>query len=234
MDAGTRSTRHNGVVYAWLRRPVPGLRVARGDLLLARALSAATLWLAEAQVGDGGTLEEQHLRFPWQIQHDAAPVTPGPFLMVNEENRQDQEHVMAALNVFVTLPLALRRLWPLAAFAVQVAGVFAASSMLTVVSLVALLIGAASMAAAARRPVLALGIITVVSAALAVSFGENTPSIPSSFAPFALLLPVGLAGITLRSARLRAEAYQQRAEVLAREQDQATRAAVAKERARIA
>ena len=37
-----------------------------------------------------------------------------------------------------------------------------------------------------------------------------------------------------RSARLRAEASQERAEILAREQDQATRAAVAKEQARIA
>jgi signal transduction histidine kinase len=143
-------------------------------------------------------------------------------------------HVTAALNLVVTLPLAVRRLWPLAAFLVQLAGVFAASSAVTVFSLAALLIGAASMAAAARRPMLALGILTIASAALAASFARSTPNIPSSFAPFVLLLPVGLAGITLRAARLRAEAYQQRAEVLARERDQAARAAVANERVRIA
>jgi signal transduction histidine kinase len=207
--------------------------VARGDLLLALALSVATLWLAESQAGDvpGGT-HEQHVRFPWQIVDTAVPVTPGPQMVVTDDSRHD--HLTAALNLVVTLPLAVRRRWPLAAFVVQVAGVFAASSMLTVLSLVALLIGAASMAGTARRPVLALGILTVVAAALGVSFAESTPGIPSSLAPFVLLLPVGLAGITLRAARLRAEAYQQRAEALAREQDQATTAAVAKERARIA
>jgi signal transduction histidine kinase len=138
------------------------------------------------------------------------------------------------LNIVVTLPLAVRRLWPLAAFAVQFVGVFAARGTLTMVSLVALLIGAATMAAAARRPVLALSILTVVAAALAASFARHTPNIPNTFAPFVLLLPVGLAGITLRSARLRAEAYQQRADLLAREQELATRAAVTTERARIA
>jgi signal transduction histidine kinase len=233
MDATTPATRHNGVVYAWLRRPVPGLRVSRGDLLLALALSLATLWLAEVQVGDvpAGT-GEQHLRFPWQIQETAIPTGPGPEMVITHQDSQG--HLTAALNLLVTLPLAVRRRWPFAAFAVQVAGMFAASSVLTVFSLVALLIGAASMAAAARRPVLAMGILTVAAAGLASSFADSTPSIPGSVAPFALLLPVGLVGITLRAARLRAEASQQRAEALAREQDQATRAAVATERARIA
>src|SRR5207244_12623339 len=92
----------------------------------------------------------------------------------------------------------------------------------------------ATMAAAARRPVLALGALTGVAAALAASFAENTPNIPSTIAPFVLLLPVGLAGITLRAARLREEALRQRADLVAREQEQATRAAVASERARIA
>jgi signal transduction histidine kinase len=157
---------------------------------------------------------------------------PGPGIV--PDTQEHQGHGVAALNLFVTLPLALRRLWPLAAFLIQFVGVFAASSALSVFSLVALLIGAATMAGAARRPVLALGILTVVATALAVSFAKNTPNIPSSVAPFVLLLPVGLAAITLRAARLRAEAHQQRADLLAREQDQATRAAVASERARIA
>jgi signal transduction histidine kinase len=219
-------------VYAWSRRPVPGLRVARGDLLLALALSLATLWLAEDQVGDTG--QQRHVPFRWPIEDGPLP---GGVVRPPAAIREDDDgpsRVMAALNLVVTLPLAVRRLWPLAAFGVQLVGVFAASSAVTVFSLVALLIGAASMAAAARRPVLALGILTVVSAALAASFARSTPNIPSTFAPFVLLLPVGLAGIALRAARLRAEAHQQRADVLAREQEQATRAAVAKERVRIA
>jgi signal transduction histidine kinase len=234
MDAGTRTTRHNGVVYAWLRRPVPGLRVARGDLMLALALSAATLLLAEQQVGDTHVSQESfHVPITWNIQD--TPVQgpgPGPEMAVATGDRQD--HAAAALNVLVTLPLAVRRLWPLAAFVAQFAGVFAASGALTVFSLVAILIGAGTMAAAARRPALAMGILTVVASALAASFAQNTPNIPSSVAPFVLLLPVGLAGITLRAARLRAEASQQRADLLTLAQEQATREAVATERARIA
>jgi len=201
--------------------------------MLALALSIATLWLAEEQVGD--VQEPQHVTFSWHMRDPAIPgVAPGPGMAVADDNHRDR--VTAALNLIVTLPLAVRRLWPLAAFVVQCAGVFAvaASGTLTVFSLVALLIGAATMAAAARRPVLALGILTVVAAALAASFAKNTPNIPSTVAPFVLLLPVGLAGITLRAARLRAEAHQQRADLLARAQEQATRAAVATERARIA
>src|SRR5262245_18925821 len=58
------ATRHNGVVYAWLRRPVPGLWVARGDLLLALALTVATVWLAEAEVGDlHGETQQVHIKF---------------------------------------------------------------------------------------------------------------------------------------------------------------------------
>jgi len=219
------------VVYAWLRRPVPGLRVARGDLLLALALSLATLVLAEQQVGDAP--DTHPLPFAWNIQDPELPNgVPAPGFELDPQQHQD--HLAAALNLFVTLPLAVRRLWPLAAFLVQFAGVFAASAALTVFSLVAILIGAATMAAAARRPVLAMGILTVVAGALAASFAKNTPNIPSSVSPFVLLLPVGLAGITLRAARLRAEASQQRADLLAREQEQATQAAVATERARIA
>jgi signal transduction histidine kinase len=230
MDAGTRSTRHNGAVYAWLRRPVPGLRVARGDLLLTLALSVATLWLAEEQVGD--TQDPEHVTFSWHIGDTAIPVVPpGPAMVVGDDNR---DHLRAALNLLVTLPLAVRRLWPLAAFVVQFAGMFAASGAVTVFSLVAMLIGAATMAAAVRRPAVALGILTVVAAALAASFAKNTPNIPGTVAPFVLLLPVGLAGITLRNARLRGEAHQQRAELLARQHEQAAAAAVATERARIA
>jgi signal transduction histidine kinase len=205
--------------------------VAWGDLLLALALSFATLWLAEVQVGDAQ--ESQHVTFSWHVHDTAIPaVVPGPGPVVDDNNHRD--HVTAALSLLVTLPLAVRRLWPLAAFVVQFAGVFAASGALTVFSLVALLIGAATMAVAARRPLLALGILTVMAAALAGSFAKNTPNIPSTVAPFVLLLPVGLAGITLRAARLRAEAHRQRADLLARAQEQATRAAAAAERARIA
>ena len=53
-------------------------------------------------------------------------------------------------------------------------------------------------------------------------------------APFFLLLPMGLFGATIRAARSRADASSQRAELLEREREATTRAAVADERARVA
>lgn len=203
---------------------MPGLPVPRGDLLLALALSAAALLLDAGQLD--GVSEQHHEGF------SAGPATPS----WSETFAIRESRPAGWTTLIVTAPLAFRRPWPLAVLAVQVVGVFTVvtNGALTIVGLVALLIGAATMAAAARRPMVALGILTAVAVALAASFAENAPNIPSSFAPFVLLLPVGLAGITLRSARLRAEAYRQRAEALAREQERVTEAALATERSRIA
>src|SRR3954464_13397013 len=102
MDDGPRTTRHNGVVYAWLRRPVPGLRVARGDLMLALALSIATLLLAEDQVGDvHHSQESHHASLIWHMQDVAVPGVPsGPGMVIHEENGPG--HLAAALNLLVT------------------------------------------------------------------------------------------------------------------------------------
>lgn len=221
---------------AWLRRAVPGLRVSRGDLLLALVLSAATLWLAESQVGDDATGYQMgvvhSVRIPWHVQDGAAPAP----IVIPQPESGAAAHWIAALNLIVTLPLAFRRRWPLASFAAQFVGVFAATGGLALFSLVGLLIGAYTVAAMARRPVYALGMLTVGAGIAGVSFWHNSPNIdiPRPLAPVVLLLPVGLAGIAIRAARLRAEAYQQRAEALAREHEQATRVATAQERARIA
>jgi signal transduction histidine kinase len=225
-------------MYAWIRQPVPVLRVARGDLLLALALSLATLLLGRAQVG--GVPDN---RVSWGFQAataDDAGAAPWPRAAISVREASDEPGPPSpparALALFVTLPLAFRRRWPFGAFAVQAGGVFAAGAggAFTVVGLAALLVGAATLAAAARRPVLALGVLAGVAGAMAVAFSRHAANIPSGFAPFAVLLPVGLAGITQRAARLRAAAFQQWAEALAREQEQATRTAVATERARIA
>jgi signal transduction histidine kinase len=218
--------------------------VSRGDLLLALALSAATLWLAESQVGDhaaGARIVMVHsVKIPWHAPGDTDPgpaVIPQPEAGATDQDHGGAaEHWIAALNLIVTLPLAFRRRRPLAAFAAQFAGVFAATGGLTLFSLVGLLIGAYTVAATARRAAHALGMLAVGAGIVGVSFSHNKPNIdvPAALAPFALLLPVGLAGIAIRAARLRAEAYQQRAEALAREREQADRAAAAQERARIA
>jgi signal transduction histidine kinase len=81
-----------------------------------------------------------------------------------------------------------------------------------------------------------VSIATMLAAgALAAGFEADTwPQLPSWSGVFAILLPIGLFGIAIRTARGRAQASEQRAEALEREQQAATHLAVARERARIA
>jgi signal transduction histidine kinase len=85
-----------------------------------------------------------------------------------------------------------------------------------------------------RWPLLSLGALLVAAGLVAANFPSATPPLPGWSSPFAILVPIGLFGATIRAARARADASAQRAALLEREREAATRAAVAEERARIA
>jgi signal transduction histidine kinase len=75
----------------------------------------------------------------------------------------------------------------------------------------------------------------LAAAGLTAVVKHNTwPPLPEWAGAFAILLPIGLFGVAIQAARGRAHASDQRAEALEREQQAATRLAVAQERARIA
>jgi signal transduction histidine kinase len=102
------------------------------------------------------------------------------------------------------------------------------------VTFLAVLIGAYSLAAHGRSPLVSMAVLFLCAGAVALSFSNTTPPLPGWVTPFGLLLPIGLFGTTIRAARARADASSQRAQALEHEQQAATRAAVADERARIA
>jgi signal transduction histidine kinase len=97
----------------------------------------------------------------------------------------------------------------------------------------AVLVGAYSLAAGRCRPALSIGVLLTAATVTAVSL-QLTGTTQGLLFPFVVLLPVGLAGVTIRAARTRAEDSLRRAEELRQNQDAATRAAVEQERARIA
>ena len=137
------------------------------------------------------------------------------------------------LAVLTGAPLALRRRLPFAVMVVQFAGVFIVKE-IGWPGFLAVVLGAYSLARYGRSPLLSLGTLGVAAGLVAATFPNSSPDLPGWLTPFAILLPIGLSGTAIRSARARGDALGERAALLEREQEAATRAAVADERARIA
>jgi signal transduction histidine kinase len=132
------------------------------------------------------------------------------------------------------VPLIWRRRWPLACLAVQFAGLLPAETGVNAATLAALLIGAYSLAVYGRSALLSMSALLVAASVTAGVRTNTWPPLPERAGAFAILLPIGLFGVAIRAARSRARAAGQRAEALEREQQAATRLAVAQEQARIA
>jgi signal transduction histidine kinase len=142
----------------------------------------------------------------------------------------------AASNLLLTVPLAARRRAPLTVLGAQFVGAagVALGSGSSQLAFVAIPIGVYSLAAHGRRPWVSIGALLAIATGVAVVFGEVTPPMPGWASAFAILLPIGLFGTSIRATRARADAFAQRAEALRAGQEAATRAAVARERTRIA
>lgn len=227
----------------WRRLPVlltgSGLTGLRrwADPAMAAALAAVAVWVAVRSGGSpaaGGDV--MNLEQLGRDRPPPPPPVPGaePDLQPGPEPAEPGSLPLAvAGGLLVSLPLAWRRRWPLAMFAIQLAGATALETS-PWVTFVAVLVGAYSLAAHGRSPWLSFGVLLCAGAVIAVVFGRVAPPIPEWATAFAILLPVGLAGITIRALRARAAASAERAEALRLGQRAATEAAVAEERARIA
>lgn len=230
MDVPIPVGTQNGSVYRYLRaRWRAGIPPLWVDVALVAVLGIAAVWLTRyswdgpAPVGD---VPGSHL---------APPFGPGD---VEIYSREPRGWTLLArdvwLNLLVVTLLLGRRRWPLACFGVQFGMLLAVDFNNNPASLAALLIGAYSVAAYGRSAVLSMGALLAASGMLA-SLKDNTwPRLPGWSGVFVILLPIGLLGVAIRAARDRAEASDQRAEALRREQDAATRLAVVRERSRIA
>ncbi|GIJ69755.1 sensor histidine kinase [Virgisporangium ochraceum] len=166
----------------------------------------------------------------------AAPVGPGPVREPDGCCRTVDDRSWGLLllaTALITGPLVVRRRWPLVCFAVQYPALLAAQAASNVPALLAVLVGAYSVAAYLPA-VLSMGVLVGTAAVTASIESETWPRVPGTAGVFVILVPIGLTGIAIRAARGRAEASQQRAAALEREQSAATRLALELERARIA
>ncbi|MGS2617831.1 sensor histidine kinase [Micromonospora sp. LZ34] len=195
------------------------------DPAVALLLSVVAVWLA---LGGAGAPE-----FADVARLGPEPNAPAPPVGPWREPEPDLLPLVAG-TLLVTIPLAGRRRWPLPAFAVQFAAVLAVGDDNTWVTVLALLVGAYSLAACGRSPLMSIGALLAAASLVAVAFGPVELPVPDWATPFAILLPFGLFGVMVRALRARAAASAERAEALRAGQEAATRAAVADERARLA
>jgi signal transduction histidine kinase len=133
-------------------------------------------------------------------------------------------------------PVALlwRRQQPLPVFFLTVLGVMAVAHYAPYTSLTAAMIAAYSVGAYTKRRLVSLGVILATATLVLAVFGGALPSIPHFAGPYLVLVPFWLAGNAIQSRQLRADTFQSKASRLEREQEYATRQAMADERARIA
>lgn len=134
----------------------------------------------------------------------------------------------------MSVPLVWRRRYPLPVFGAVVLGAVLAATEAQYLAFVCIIVSAYSVGAYGRNRLLALGIFLVTAIGVDVVYGGVLPRLPDATGPFLVLFPFWLVGIGMRTRQLRAEAFEDKATRLEREQEQATQLALAAERSRIA
>ncbi len=140
--------------------------------------------------------------------------------------------VLPALLLGVAL--ALRRRWPLAAYLVAFAIIVETARWLPFASLFGAMIAAYSLAAYGRSRVVAFGVLFASASFVSIAFHGDLSFLPQPSVAFVIIGTCWLAGNAIRSRQAQADASEERAARLEREQRQAQQIAIAQERARIA
>jgi signal transduction histidine kinase len=170
------------------------------------------------------------LRGPKGGDAPAPPFDGSGYVVAGHDERSSGLMLLAV--VLIAGPLAVRRRWPLACFAVQYPTLLLAEAASNVPALLAVLIGAYSVAVYLPAA-LSMGTLVGTAAVTAMIKSETWPRVPGWAGVFVILVPIGLFGVAIRGARARAEASHQRAEALQREQQVAAQLAITQERSRI-
>lgn len=207
-------------------RPAPlSRRAVHADVVLAIVLTVvALIWLA--RYPDSG---------PVRIGQDApfpppTPPTP-PGLSVREE---EPSSVIWPLVVLSALPLAARRRYPLAAFAVVMTATLAMVDDASWISVLTCVIGAYSAVVHSRYRMWAMAALVIAAVLAGLAFRDTEPILPGWSSPAVVLLIAGVLAGLVRTWKRQLAASRDRYARLQQTQEEATRRAVEEERARIA
>ncbi|WP_328766739.1 sensor histidine kinase [Streptomyces sp. NBC_00286] len=209
-------------------KPAPlSRRAVRADVVLAIVLTVVALvWVA--RYPDSG---------PVQIDRDAPfrpppPPTP-PGVLVPEEETSSLTGLWP-LVVLSALPLAARRRYPLAAFAVVMAATLAMVDDASWISVLTCVIGAISAVVHSRYRMWAMAALVIAAVLAGLAFRDTEPVLPGWSSPAVVLLIAGVLAGLVRIWKRQLAASRDRYARLQQAQEEATRRAVEEERARIA
>jgi signal transduction histidine kinase len=136
--------------------------------------------------------------------------------------------------VLTTLPLAVRRRYPLAAFWMVVLAALVSHEDATWITVLACAVAAYGALAYSRHRVAAAGGIVLAAVLTGVIFQDVVPALPPWAGPVVVLFGAGALAGSVRFWQGRLKAGRDRISALQRAQDDAMRGAVEEERARIA
>jgi signal transduction histidine kinase len=201
-------------------RARPSWRAVGADIAL--AVTAAVASLIALLV----TMRHQLPGLVIMRDHGVLVLEPGP---------APQLPLLALLGIAATtVPLALRRVRPLAAFCVVFVSIMLTSSYMTAVTFIVVILSAYS--AVVHSPFRGLALLTVpaAGAVAGVAFQNTTPPLPGRFTALLVLTLVALVGNATQLWRRRAGDSQARIAGMQAEHEAATRQAIELERARVA
>lgn len=230
-------------VNRWLRqvcaavRPEPrrtplSRRALAADVALAVLLTVVALVVAARYPGDGpASLGEVKYSVP---DPPRPPVPPGPVPPGPRFVPEETYTTSWSLIVLSALPLAARRRFPLAAFAVLMTAVLAIGDEASWINVVTCVIAAYSAVMHSRHRTVATAAMVFAAVLAGFAFRETEPILPGWSSPAVVLLIAGVTAGLVRYWRRRLSADQERLARFQRDQEQAMHRAVEEERARIA
>ncbi|MFD5232700.1 sensor histidine kinase [Streptomyces qaidamensis] len=204
-------------------------RAVRVDVVLAVVLTAVALYVAVRYPGNGPVDVN-----PPKIDVGTgvpAPPLPGPDQAPAEE---DAPPVPWAMVILSTLPLGLRRRYPLATFVTVLVAGLAIGGSASWITVLACVVGAYSAVVYSRYRILAIAVLVMAAALSGYAFRNADPLLPGWSSPGFVLLVAGMLASLVRFLQLRLASSRDRVTELQQAQEEAMRRAVAEERARIA
>ncbi|GAA3687641.1 hypothetical protein GCM10022224_061030 [Nonomuraea antimicrobica] len=208
------------------------------DLLLALVLTVVAV-AATAGATDGAhpvDVLRPSLLAPLQLRPSPPPRSTGapPDRLERPVNPADDREAPGPLPLLTALPLAVRRLYPLATFWVVLAAALATHDDATWITVLAFAIAAYGAVAHSRHRATAFGGLVVATVLAGVAFQDSVPALPSWLGPFVVVVCAGVAASFVRSWRAQLDAGRRRLAELQRAQEEALHGAVREERSRIA
>lgn len=233
METEDRRSRHQQLVDALrpeAQSAPPSRRAVRADVVLAFVLTITGLFVAVRHPGDGPV----NINPPTVGVGTDVPAPPSPPGSGRVHVEGEPSSVPWALVVLSTLPLAARRRYPLTLFVVVLGAALAIGSSASWITVLACVVGAYSAVVYSRYRIAAIAVLVIAAALSGFAFRNADPVLPGWSSPGFVLLVAGMLASLVRFLQLRLASSRDRVADLHAAQEEATRRAVAEERARIA